>query len=310
MKRFIFAAALTLAACSGPATPTVDTDLAIEVMQTLSSDTMEGRGVMTDGIVAARAYIIEQATALNNGVAPTEQRFARSVLRRDGTSRDVEGINLIVTLPGPSNDGPILEITAHYDHLGMTETGEIYNGADDNASGVGALLAILKSFQDVSPDHEVRLIWLDAEEVGLTGAREYVAATMDDRPRLNLNLDMIAQNEDGEIYASGTYHTPELKPVVKKIANSVDLTVRFGHDAPEDGPNDWTNLSDHAAFHEVGLPFIYLGVEDHPHYHKTTDTFATIPLDTYRQTVTLSVRLAHYLDDRLGTLAKARSTEP
>lgn len=306
MKQFWLAASVALfTACApaGPA-PKADIKLATEAMRVLSADDMQGRRAGTDGNAMARAYISQQAAALNGGVAPAEQSFVRSVKRRNGETFDAVGTNLIVTLPGQTPDGPILEITAHYDHLGV-ENAEIYNGADDNASGVGGLLAILKSFQKAPPEHEVRIIWLDTEEMGLTGAYEYVDTLTDGRARVNMNLDMIAQNEAGTIYMAGAHHTPALKPLVELAAETVDIDVRFGHDRPEDGSDDWTTQSDHGAFHKVGIPFVYFGVEDHPHYHRPTDTFETIPLNSYHAAVQLAVNTAHVLDDNLDAIAVA-----
>lgn len=299
-------AALTVA-CSpaGPA-PKADVKLATEVMRILSADDMQGRRAGTDGNAKARAYISQQAARLNGGVAPTEDSFVRSMSRRNGESFDAVGTNLILTLPGKSAGGPVLDITAHYDHLGV-HGDEVFNGADDNASGVGALLAILKSFQKRPPEHEVRLIWLDTEESGLAGAHHYVETQIDDRPRVNMNLDMIAQNEAGTLYMSGAHHTPALKPLVEQAAAAVDILVKFGNDRPEDGASDWTMQSDHGAFHAVGIPFVYLGVEDHPHYHRTTDEFATIPIASFHAAVQLAVNTAHVLDDNLIAIAKTRT---
>lgn len=305
MKYIWFAASAALfIACSPTDTgPTADVELATDVMRILSADDMEGRRAGTDGNTKARAYISEQAALLNGGVAPTEQSFVRSMTRRNGDSFDAVGTNLILTIPGKAQGGAILDITAHFDHLGVRGD-EIFNGADDNASGVGALFAILKSFKAQPPQHEVRLVWLDTEESGLSGAYHYVETQLDKRPRVNLNLDMIAQNEAGIIYMSGSHHTPALKPLVEQAAETVDIQVKFGHDRPEDGANDWTMQSDHGAFHRVGIPFAYLGVEDHPHYHRSTDEFATIPVASYQAAVQLAVNLAHVLDDNLAAIAK------
>ena len=49
------------------------------------------------------------------------------------------------------------------------------------------------------------------------------------------------------------------------------ITVRFGHDTGG-GQDDWTTQSDHGVFHAAGIPFVYLGVEDHADYHRPTDT--------------------------------------
>ncbi|MEM7729638.1 MAG: M20/M25/M40 family metallo-hydrolase [Pseudomonadota bacterium] len=283
-----------------------NTDLAVEAVRVLSADDMEGRAWGTPGNARARAWLSERITAIT-GEAPEEHAFERTVTRQ-GETRDVSGINLIATLPGREADGPILEIMAHYDHIGMdAESGEIFNGADDNASGVGALLAVLDHFADNPPEHEVRFLFLDTEEFGLTGARAYVEDRVDDRPRVALNFDMIAQNEDGEIYASGTHHTPALRPVVEAAADSLELSVIFGHDRPEDGANDWSMASDHGPFHAEGIPFLYFGVADHAHYHQVTDEFETLPLPVYRQVVQLAVNTADALDDALPEIARART---
>lgn len=311
MKYSLLAASAVLfAACSpaGPA-PKADVKLATEAMRVLSADDMQGRRAGTEGNTKARLYIAEQAARLNGGVVPIEQSFVRSMTRRNGETFDAVGTNLILSFPGQNSDqnptGPILEITAHFDHLGI-QADTIFNGADDNASGVGALLAILKSFHSEPPEHEVRIIWLDTEEMGLSGARDYVDTQLDDRPRVNLNLDMIAQNEAGTIYMAGSHHTPALKLLVAQAAETVDIDVRYGNDSPDDGASDWTMQSDHGAFHAVGIPFVYFGVEDHPHYHRATDEFATIPLERYHAAVQLAVNTAHVLDDNLDAIAKPR----
>jgi Zn-dependent M28 family amino/carboxypeptidase len=309
MKHYWFAASAALIiACSpgGPA-PKADVAMATDAMRILSADDMQGRRAGTEGNTKARLYISAQAAKLNDGDAPTEQSFSWITTRRNGETRTVDGTNLILTIPGKSEEGPILEITAHFDHLGVKDD-EVFNGADDNASGVGALLAILKSFRAAPPEHEVRIIWLDAEEMGLTGARHHIENQRNNRARVNLNLDMIAQNEDGTIYMAGSHHTPALKPLVQAAAETVDIDVRFGHDRPEDGANDWTLQSDHGPFHMAGIPFVYFGVEDHPHYHQTTDEFETIPLARYHAAVQLAVNTAHILDDNLDAIAKPRKT--
>jgi len=303
MKHYWLAASAALFIACSPAgpTPKADVSLATEVMRVLSADDMQGRRAGTEGNTKARRYISEQAALLNGGIAPEEQSLVRSMTRR-GKTFDAVGTNLVLIIPGQNPSGPILEVTAHFDHLGA-QGGEVFNGADDNASGVGALFSILKSFREDPPQHEVRIVWLDTEEMGLTGAKDYVDTQLDDRPRVNLNLDMIAQNEAGTIYAAGTHHTPALRPLIEKAAETVDIDVRFGHDRPEDGANDWTTQSDHGAFHAVGIPFVYFGVEDHPHYHRTTDEFETIPVARYHAAVQLAVNTAHVLDDNLQSIA-------
>ncbi len=66
------------------------------------------------------------------------------------------------------------------------------------------------------------------------------------------------------------------------MAERAEVTLLLGHDSPV-GPSrdDWTSLSDHTAFHEAGIPFLYFGVEDHRDYHRTSDTFENVTLDFF-----------------------------
>ena len=164
-------------------------------------------------------------------------------------------------------------LSAHYDHVGI-RNGRMFPGADDNASGVATLLEIARICVDQPFRHGLVIAALDAEEVGLQGARAFMAAppVAKDRIALNVNLDMIARGDKGEIYVSGLHHNPTLKPLLEPVAARAPIKVPFGHDLPGTGDEDWTMQSDHGVFHEAGIPFVYFGVEDHPDYHQSTDT--------------------------------------
>lgn len=304
-------AVFLLSACQTlPAQQTVS-DRTMRVFETLASDDMQGRRPGTEGHRKAQAFLIAEVEALNAFDDFREQPFdfERPIRDEQGEvkgSRVQMGNNLIGLFDMPDNDaGPILVITAHYDHLGMRGD-EIYNGADDNASGSAALFSIAESFKANPPQHDVMLVWLDAEEMGLSGASALLDGedNFNGRPVFNLNLDMISQNED-ELYFAGAYHMPALKPLIEQAALDTGLTLSFGHDAPEDGGDDWTLQSDHGVFHRRGIPFGYFGVEDHPHYHQPTDEFATIPQAFYAKSVRTVVNAARILDANLGEVARA-----
>lgn len=298
-----------LAACSPKTELTFDADNTVRILETLAADDMQGRRTGTKGNVKARAFLKQEIAKINFDAVYDTTFTTKPRPNRDGkTAPDTpvhEAVNLNALIDVDDNDeGPLLVITAHYDHLGMRE-GKIYNGADDNASGAAALFAIAESFAYATPDHDVLFIWFDAEEMGLQGARHFVdEKSFGERPVFNFNLDMVSQSQVGEVYASGTYHTPALKPIVEKAAKGTGVKLSFGHDRPEDGQNDWTLQSDHGPFHLAGMPFLYLGVEDHPHYHSDTDEFETIPLPFYKKSIGLIVKTAHALDENLETLAR------
>lgn len=150
----------------------------------------------------------------------------------------------------------------------------MFNGADDDASGCVALLTIAEALRRDPPRHDVLLAFFDAEEAGLQGARGFVAAPPLPLARIALviNADMIARQDAGALWVAGTAHTPALRPLVEDAARGAAMPVRLGHDTPGGKPgDDWTSASDHGAFHARGIPFLYLGVEDHPDYHRPGD---------------------------------------
>lgn len=260
----------------------IDKQQLLEDIQILSADDMQGRKAGTAGGEKARQYLIgrfrdNHILSYDGGY---EQHFSFNTFRSN--ERYDNNVNLIGYIEGEIED--IIVISAHYDHIGEAN-GDIYNGADDNASGVSAMLAIAAYFKENKPRHTIVFAAFDAEEQGKKGAIYFISKPPEQLRkgliRLNINMDMLSQNDKNELYASGTYHNPWLKPLLEEVAQPANFTLQFGHDRPEQGADDWTNSSDHGPFHREGIPFIYFGVEDHANYHQATDTFENIHPDFY-----------------------------
>lgn len=272
-------------------TPTLDTDQLIEDLRVISSDKTEGRRTGTEGNRIAREYLVERFK--EEGAKPFKGSFTHEFNFTNRQEEQMEGINVIGSIAGQSDS--VIVITAHYDHLGKHDS-LIFNGADDDASGTAALIAYIDYFSQVKPNHTLVFAAFDAEEMGLRGARAFVSdSTFMGKVKLNINLDMIAQNTENELYAVGTYHYPGLKPVLKDIETG-EIDLLFGHDDPNSELDDWTFASDHGPFHQQGIPFVYFGVEDHEHYHQHTDDFETIPQDFYISSVQLILNAILALD--------------
>ncbi len=264
----------------------LDSEYMLDDLRRLSHDAAQGRRTGTPGAEAARRFIVGQmkdvrAKSLNKG-------YLHSFTFKNRAGEDVEGVNVIGYVRGQEETAFV--ITAHYDHLGVRDS-LIYNGADDNASGVAALLAMMEYFKANKPRHTLVFAALDGEEMGLQGAKAFLE---DDRIPLenivlNINMDMISMNDKNELYVAGTHHYPNLKPIIEKI-DPQPLNLKIGHDSPDLGNDDWTLQSDHGAFHRKGIPFLYFGVEDHEHYHKPTDVFENVNQEFY-------VRAAHAILD-------------
>ncbi len=258
-----------------PGVATIDSARLVRDVSVLSADSMIGRGTNTSGAQKARRYLIPAFG--NAGLQMVGTSFQHAFTY--GAQADPTiGVNLVGRITGTELPGQAIVVSAHYDHLGAVG-GRIYNGADDNASGTAALLEIARHFSRNPPRHTLIFAAFDAEEVGLRGARAFLARPPVPRDSIVLvvNMDMISRNTAGELYAAGAYHTPALEPVLQRVMSVAPVTLRLGHDRPGLPPgDDWTQSSDHGPFHGAGIPFVYFGVEDHPDYHQPTDDFERI----------------------------------
>lgn len=304
--RSTFAAAVLATLVSGLAAPVLAApgDLALDDVKVLSADAMQGRAPGTPGSQLARTYILERFKLI--GLSPIGEGFERpfGYTRKDGTS--ITGVNLVARIKGTAPDGKALVVTAHYDHVGV-KNGQIYNGADDNASGVAGLLAVAEAFKAAPPRHDVLIVALDAEEGGLRGAKAFVAEPPIPLSAigLNVNFDMLSKNAKGELYAAGAGPQPALKPILDAVAKVAPVKLKLGHDTDADGKeNNWTSQSDHGAFADKGVPWVYFGVEDHPEYHQPTDDFETIPQPFFKASVATVILAARAFDERLAEVAR------
>ena len=306
------AAGLLLAACA-PEAVTVPTPVpvalaawenqALDDIRILAADDMQGRDTGSAGGEMARNYIVGRLDAL--GVAAPMvgrlQPWEMQGRTREGP-RTFNGTNILGLIPGTRVSDRYIVVTAHYDHVGMSG-GQIYNGADDNASGVATMLALAADLKRQAPEHSVIIVALDGEERSLLGARHFVEAPPAPLASiaLNLNFDMTARAEtDGKLWVTGTYQNPVFRPILEPIPADGAVALAFGKDTPQDtGEDNWVESSDHAAFHRAQVPFLYLGVNYHPDYHRPSDDFERITPSVFLSATRLSIASFRALDRAL-----------
>jgi hypothetical protein len=281
-------------------------DNLMRVVTELASARYEGRRTSTKGGRDARAFVRTAFAAL--GLDPAGTSGFEQPFQFTRSSRWEEAANVVGVVNGTAGTMRAIVVTAHYDHLGVRD-GVIYPGADDNASGVAALLAIARYVKAHPLRHPVLFVAFDAEELGLRGARAFLARPP--RPRrdlaLNVNLDMVSRSDRNEIFAAGTYHYPWLKAILDDVQRRAAVRMSFGHDRPATGAgtsDDWTQLSDHGAFHDAGIPFVYFGVEDHSDYHRPTDTADRINPAFFRNVVEAVLESVIALDREIDRNAR------
>jgi hypothetical protein len=274
-------------------------------LEILSADDMEGRRPGTPGWTRARAYLVKRFTEV--GLEPAGRSYEHPFsFRGRGDSADRDAVNIYGVLRGTRDPGLYLVITAHYDHLGVRD-GQIFNGADDNASGVAALLAIAARLRAEKPEHSILFAALDAEESGLHGAR----ALLRDPPVprgaivMNVNVDMVARDAKNVLFASKTHHYPFLKAYLNDVARP-PVVLRLRHDVAGSKEDDWTRDSDHFPFHEAGIPFVYFGVEDEAQHHKPTDDAETVTKEFFVGAVNTILAAVRRFDANLDAISRRR----
>jgi len=297
MKKFLF---LLLISSASLAQSTQKSTL-LNDLSVLSHDSLQGRRTGSAGIKKAADYIASRYKEI--GLSTFESGLYQPFKVWSGKDNDsLSAKNIIGYIKGSKSPEKYIIITAHYDHLGQIGD-KIFNGADDNASGVGGLLELAKKFSKQKPKNTIIFVAFDAEEMGLKGAYYFVKnlPVKKENILLNLNMDMVSRNAKKEIYICGTFYNPNLKTILAEAASSKLVNIKYGHDNPAIWKNseDWTFSSDHGPFYKQGIPFLYYGVEDHEDYHRDTDDYSKIDEAFYTSVVEQISNHAKFLDKKL-----------
>jgi aminopeptidase YwaD len=187
-------------------------------------------------------------------------------------------------LPGkhPQLKNEYVVIGAHYDHLGMGGTGsgsrmpdtiEVHYGADDNASGVAALIELASAFslERFQTNAAYLFVAFGAEEMGLVGSKYFVenAPVPANQITAMINLDMIGRLKDEAVLTiGGTGTAKEMDDILSRFETKRFFTLNRQPDGY--GP------SDHAAFYAASIPVLFLTTGPHDDYHTPRDTWNQI----------------------------------
>ncbi|MBI5406406.1 MAG: M28 family peptidase [Nitrospirae bacterium] len=210
-------------------------------------------------------------------------------IKVDITEDKITARNIIGYLPGKGeHKDEVVIIGAHYDHLGLDSKGHPFPGADDNASGVAALLKVAKRLSEKGPlRRSVVFIAFDGEEWGLTGSRYYTehAVFPLNKTVLMVNMDAIGRNEPDAIHFLGSQRSLD----VRRLAG--EMVERNGMKLLDDIEFAFKYGSDHYSFYEKGIPAIDLTSSYHEDFHKITDTWEKVNVDKVSRIADLVYRL-------------------
>lgn len=184
--------------------------------------------------------------------------------------------NVMARIEG-KNPNEIVVMGAHYDHLGvdpLLDGDKIYNGADDNASGVSAVLQIARAFLEsgVKPERTIIFALWDGEEKGLLGSEHFVL-TYPDLSKIKgyINFDMIGRNDNEAKPKHVVYFYTEAHPAfgewLKNDVEKYGLQLEPNY-RPWDRP---IGGGDNGSFAKRDIPIIWYHTDGHPDYHMPSD---------------------------------------
>ena len=271
------------------------------IVEFLADDELQGREAGMHGSRVAARYIVSCLKEAGirpldkNGYYQPFEAYAKERQQRgrwqvhpdsvavlkQGTHRSLKMDNVLAYIPGKRSDEYVI-VGAHFDHLGVDETladDKIYNGADDNASGVSAVLQIARAFalSGEKPLRNVIFAFWDGEEKGLLGSKHFVQHC----PFLKqikgyLNFDMIGRNNKPEQPQHVVYFYTAAHPAFGEWLKQ-DIT-RYGLQLQPDY-RPWDNPvggSVNASFARSGIPVIWYHTDGHPDYHQPSDHAALL----------------------------------
>ncbi len=254
---------------------------------------------VADSLLASHGKRLpELADAIDQSFAPrsfplagVRVRLEVRLIRERGTTLNVVGI-----LPGtdPRLEHEAIVIGAHYDHLGRggegslapDQVGVIHPGADDNASGTAAVMALARAFAAAGgAPRTLVFVAFAGEEMGLLGSSHFARTPPFPRGKtvLMLNLDMVGRLRDGKLYVAGVDSGDGLRATVIDAGRGLGLTPELRGDP--------FSPSDHTAFYTSGVPVLFFFTGAHSDYHRPSDTWEKLNPQGLETVTTFAARV-------------------
>ena len=271
-------------------------------IEILSSDSLEGRETGKPGQKMAAHYIANHfknigipAFKRNTYFQKFKVKSQRHVCKCDDcdltffkrifkSNQTIRGENVLGYIEGTDLKDELIIITAHYDHLGKHDS-LIFNGADDDASGVAGAMEIAEAFmiakkEGYGPRRSILIMPVSGEEKGLLGSEYYTDNPIYplENTIANLNIDMIGRLDDWHdngnyVYLIGSdrlsLELHNLNEEINAKYIGLDLDYRFND---EEDPNRYYYRSDHYNFAKNNIPVIFYFNGIHEDYHRPSDT--------------------------------------
>lgn len=304
---------------------TITADDLKELLYAFASDEMQGRMTGTEGQKKAAKFLTDyyKAQGISGGMEDGSffQPIPASYFKRRKEPKPSE--NVLAFIPGSEKPDEIIVISAHYDHVGTDQDGNVYNGADDDGSGTVSLLEMAEAFQLAvkngnGPKRSILFLHVTGEEIGLYGSRFYTENPVYPLANTvcNLNTDMVGRIDPDKaespnyIYLIGSdklsQELHELSEEVNKEYINLELDYTYND---EDDPNRFYYRSDHYNFAKHNIPIIFYFNGVHEDYHKITDTPDKIEYDLLAKRAQLIFQTAWEVANREGRITADKVKE-
>lgn len=215
--------------------------------------------------------------------------------------KKMESENVIAILKGSdaSLRSQYVILGAHHDHLGMGGAGTssrqpdtiaVHYGADDNASGVAAVMEISEYMVSRDPSRSMLFTTFGAEEMGLVGSRYFAENPPIDLSMVQamINIDMVGRlNEERQLQIGGIGTSPDFEQLLDSLNKPYGFNIKFSKEGF--GP------SDHASFYAKDVPVIFISTGAHPDYHTPADHISRINMEGEREILLYIAEIAEAL---------------
>jgi len=285
MKKVIFILATLLGLfVQAQEKPIIQKEEIIRIETELASDKMEGRAIFTPGIDSASVFI--------------EKEFKKSGLsyfkdlnnyRQEFVSKGKDANNVIGVLLGKSRPEEYVVFSAHYDHLGIKKNGDdkVFNGANDDASGTTAVIALAKYFKELNQNERtIIFVAFTGEEVGGYGSKFFSENIDSNKVVAMFNIEMIGTESKwgkNSAYITG-FEKSDFGTILQQ--NLKNSNFNFN---PDPYPQEQLFYrSDNARLAALGVPAHTIStskMDVEPNYHKLSDEVSTLDLDNMTEIV-------------------------
>lgn len=264
--------------------PIIQQQEIVRIETELASDKMQGRAIFTPGIDSASAFIENEFKKIDLSYFKELKKYRQEFVAKGKVANNVIGILL-----GKSKADQFVIFSAHYDHLGVAKNGEdkVYNGANDDASGTTAVIALAKYFKELNQNERtIIFVAFTGEEVGGFGSKFFSENIDSNKVVAMFNIEMIGTESKwgkNSAYITG-FEKSDFGAILQKNLKGSNFNFN-----PDPYPSQQLFYrSDNARLAALGVPAHTIStskMDIEPNYHKLSDEVSTLDLDNMTEII-------------------------